>query len=113
MAELVIVSQAIGQGFEAANMPELLASGGHDSSQRKIERLQSLGLQNLAPEIRIDGDGFPLHRECRGIGKTIETIHETNIAGRARHSVRAVHIRRGDGVRLNPGRGKAALSALS
>ena len=35
-------------------------------------------LQNLAPEIGIDGDGLPLHRGRGRIGEAVKAVHKAN-----------------------------------
>ena len=75
VSELVIVRQKIDERVETADGFKLLAGGRHDRSEREVERLDAPGLQHLAPEIGVNRDGFPLHRQCCGIGQLIKTVH--------------------------------------
>ena len=76
VAQLVIIGQAVHQGSEAADLLELLAAGGHDRTEGEVEGLKAPRLQDLTPEVGIDRDGFPLHRQGRGVGQAIEAAYQ-------------------------------------
>ncbi len=86
VAELKIIGEIICERFEAADFFKLRAAGDHDGAESEVERLEACALQDLTPEIGVDGDGLPMHRERRGIGEAIKTIHEPDfgIAQRSR-----------------------------
>ena len=76
VAQLVIIGQAVHQGSEAADLIELPAAGGHDCTEGEVDGLKTPRLQDLTPEIGIDCDGFPLHRQGRRVGQAIEAAHQ-------------------------------------
>jgi hypothetical protein len=78
LAKLVIVGQTIGEGFEAADFPKVFPAQQNRRAEGKVERLQGLRLQDLAPKIGVDGDGFPLHRGRGWIGKAVKAIHQAD-----------------------------------
>ena len=76
MAELIIVREAIRQCGEAADFFEQFAAREHRRAEGEVERLEAGGLQNLAPEIGVDGNGFPTHGGRGGIGQPVKTIDQ-------------------------------------
>ncbi len=79
VAQLVVVGQAIHQRLEPANLGEPLAAHGHHRAQGKINRLEAPGLQHLAPEIRIDGDDLPPHRQRGRVCEAVEAVHQSRL----------------------------------
>jgi hypothetical protein len=80
MAQFIIICQVIGQGAEAADSLQLFIGGGHDRSEREIDWLQALCLQDLAPEIRVDGEGLPAHRQVCRMRRLIKAVHQPDTA---------------------------------
>ena len=78
VAQLVVVSQAIDERLEAADLLKLPPRCNHDRATGKIDRLKTLSLQNLAPEIRINRNRFPAHRQCGRIGQAVEAVHQAD-----------------------------------
>ena len=78
IAELVIVRQAIRQGFESADFFQVFATRHHYRAQREVERLEALRLQHLAPEIRVDRNRLPLHSERGWIGQAIKATDQAD-----------------------------------
>src|ERR1700734_2817344 len=72
ITELKIIRQIIRQCFKAAYLLQLFPACGHYRAEREVQRLQSFALQNLAPKIRIDGDGFPTHRESHWLSQPVK-----------------------------------------
>jgi len=79
ISELVIVGEAVCERGEAADFGELFLSNGHDCSEGKIDRFEALGLEHLAPEIGINGDGFPLHGKGGWVREEVETVDEADL----------------------------------
>src|SRR5688572_31542175 len=77
LPELIIIGKVIHQRLEAADCGKLLPSHGHYGAERKIQFPKTCALQHLAPEICVDGNGFPTQRQRRGIGEGIEAIHRS------------------------------------
>ena len=94
MAELVIIRQTVRQRGETADFSKRLSPDENRRAQRKIERLQALRLQHLAPEIGVDRDGFPAHRGRRRIGEPVKTIHERDFVLAERRDKAGEKIRR-------------------
>ena len=76
MAELVIIRQTAGQRAEPANFIDQFPAREHDRAEGKIERLEAGGLQNLAPEIGVDGNGFTTHGGRHGICQPVKAIDQ-------------------------------------
>ena len=78
MADLKIVGETIDQRFESANLVQRFSSQKDGGAEREVERLQGLRLQDLAPEVGVDGHGFPLHGGGGGIAQAIKTMRQGN-----------------------------------
>ena len=76
VAKLVIVRQTAGQRAEPADFFEQVAAREHDRAEGKVERLEAGGLQNLAPEIGVDGNGFTTHGGRHGIRQPVKTVDQ-------------------------------------
>ena len=74
--QLVIIGQAVHQGSEAADLIELPAAGGHDCTEGEVDGLKTPRLQDLTPEVGIDGNRLPLHRQRGRIGEAIEAAYQ-------------------------------------
>src|ERR1700677_2345721 len=77
-SEHIIVRKTIGENIEAAESFQNVAAREHHGTQRKTQRLDVNGLQNLAPKIGVDGDGFPTHGGRRRISDPVKTIDEAD-----------------------------------
>ena len=78
ISQLVIVSEAIGESSESADFCELLFAGGHDCAESEIDGFEALRLKDLAPEVGINGDGFPLHGDSGWVGEEVKAVNEAN-----------------------------------
>src|SRR5262245_59094938 len=77
VSQLIIVGQIVCQHFEAADLLQLLSSRHHHGAKGEIKRYECLGLQYLAPKIRIYCDGFPAHCERARISKAVEAVDQS------------------------------------
>jgi hypothetical protein len=78
ISELEVVREIVGQRFEAADLVQVGATSDHDGAECEIKGLHGSALQYLAPEIGVDRDGFPMHRDRGGICQTIEAIDQAD-----------------------------------
>lgn len=95
VAELIVVGEAVGESFEATNFAELLATDEHDRAEGEIHGLEGAGLEDLAPEIDVYGEGFPGHGASGGVCQDVERVYEAGLR----------ILERGDGVAEVIGRG--------
>lgn len=78
VAEVVVIGEVVDQAFESAGGRQVRAAEHHHGAQGEALLDQGPRLQDLAPEVRIDRDGFTPQGGSDGVGEPIEAIHEAN-----------------------------------
>ncbi len=83
LAELVVVGQVVDQSFESARGRQILAPNHHHGAEGEALLEEGPRLQDLTPEVRVDGHGFTPEGGGDRIGEPIEAIHQSD--GRVGH----------------------------
>ena len=83
VAELVVVGKVVDQTFESAGCRKVLAPHHHHGAQGEALLEEAPRLQDLTPEVGVDGHGFTPEGGRHGIGEPVEAIHQSD--GRVGH----------------------------
>jgi len=76
VSKLVIVGEVVGQRLKPADCFEGSSFHGHDCAHCEIEAPQRACLEDLAPKIGVDGEGFPAHAKVAHVGEAIKAIDQ-------------------------------------
>ena len=76
---MVVVGQKSGQSAKSSDADQIAAADGHDGAQTKIDGFEAFGLEDVAPKVRVDGEGLPAHGHVGGVGQEVKAIHHAGL----------------------------------